>query len=160
MEHSYFQFIRKVFRDVTRPILDTEGEIYQYVGDEIVISWPTSKGIKDLNCIRCFQRIQAKLKEVGPAYEEEFGVVPEFKAGLHVGKAIVGEIGVIKRDIAYSGDVLNTTARIQSKCNELNSTLLISADLLNLFPKGQLSPQPMGKVELKGKAEALALYSL
>lgn len=158
-ERQYFNFIRKVFRDVTPVLLDTKAEIYQYVGDEIVVSWDLKNGIKDLNCIRCFQNIREKLKELGPLYKDQFEVLPEFKAGLHAGKVIIGEIGVIKREIAYSGDVLNTTARIQSKCNELGVTLLISEDLLNHFPKGHLSPRPMGKVELRGKAEALSLYS-
>ncbi len=159
-EHKYFSFIQKVFKDVTPVLLDTKGEVYQYVGDEIVITWKIKNGIKDSNCIRCFQNIKNLLKKFGPIYEEQFGVVPEFKAGLHVGTAIVGEIGVIKRDIAYSGDVLNTAARIQSKCNEFGASLLLSEDLLSYFPEGYLSLKSMGKVELRGKAEALSLYSL
>ncbi|MEJ2005405.1 MAG: adenylate/guanylate cyclase domain-containing protein, partial [Cyclobacteriaceae bacterium] len=111
-EHQYFSFIQKVFKDVTPVLLDTEGEVYQYVGDEMVLTWKVKKGIRDLNCIRCFQGIRHLLDELAPVYMEQFGVIPEFKAGLHVGAAVVGEIGVIKRDIAYSGDVLNTTARI------------------------------------------------
>lgn len=159
-ERQYFNFIRKVFMDVTPVLLETKGEVYQYVGDEIVVSWKVTDGIKDGNCIRCFKNIQESLRKLGPLYEAQFKVVPEFKAGLHVGKAIVGEIGVIKRDIVYSGDVLNTTARIQSKCNEFGASLLLSEELLNHFPKGYLSPKPIGKVELRGKAEALSLYSL
>lgn len=159
-ERPYFNFIQKVFKDVTPVLLDTKGEVYQYVGDEIVLTWPVKTGIKDTNCIRCFQDIQKLLQELSPVYQDQFGVIPEFKAGLHVGNAIVGEIGVIKRDIAYSGDVLNTAARIQSKCNELSASLLFSEDLLNRFPTGLLSPIPMGKVMLRGKAEAVALYSL
>ncbi len=159
-EHQYFKFLRQVFIDVTPALLDTRGEVYQYVGDEIVISWNLKNGIRDTNCIRCFQIIKDTLRDLGPSYADKFGVIPEFKAGLHVGRAIVGEIGVIKRDIVYSGDVLNTTARIQSKCNELGVSLLLSVDLLNQFPKGHLSPTPIGNVELRGKIEAISLYSL
>jgi adenylate cyclase len=159
-EHLYFQFIQKVIMDVTPILLETRGEVYQYVGDEIVINWSIRNGIKDVNCIRCFQIIKERLNELAPRYEDQFGVVPEFKAGLHVGKAIVGEIGVIKREIAYSGDVLNTTARIQSKCNELGVSLLLSEDMLNQLPRDRFSPKHMGKVQLKGKAETLSLYSL
>jgi adenylate cyclase len=159
-EHRYFRFLQKVFKDVTPIILETRGEVYQYVGDEIVISWKVREGIKDINCIRCFQNIRKLLTDLEPLYQAQFGVKPEFKAGLHVGSAIVGEMGVIKRDIAYSGDVLNTTARIQSKCNELGVSLLFSEDLLACISKDQLLVKSMGKVELRGKAKALALYSL
>ena len=51
----------------------------------------------------------------------QYGVVPEFKAGFHVGFATVGEIGVLKKIIAFSGDVLNTTSRIQSNCNKFDT---------------------------------------
>ena len=39
-------------------------------------------------------------------YLQKYNVVPRFKAGAHIGNAIAGEIGIIKRDITYSGDVL------------------------------------------------------
>lgn len=159
-EHKYFKFIQKVFKDVTPVLLDTKGEVYQYVGDEIVITWKIKPGIKDLNCIRCFQDIKKLLQNMAPLYRKEFEEVPEFKAGLHIGSAIVGEIGVIKRDIAYSGDVLNTTARIQSKCNEYGVSLLISEDLLNLLPKNELSTVSIGEVQLRGKSKSVKLYSL
>lgn len=159
-EHQYFHFLRKVYSDMTPVLLETKAEVYQYVGDEIVVSWNLKNGIKDLNCIRCFQNIMQLLKDLGPSYIDQFKVMPEFKAGLHVGRAIMGEIGVIKRDIAYSGDVLNTTARIQSKCNELGTSILISGNLLNYMPEGSLSFRSMGKVALKGKSQALSLYSL
>ncbi|MCJ7467560.1 MAG: adenylate/guanylate cyclase domain-containing protein [Maribacter sp.] len=159
-ERQYFHFLRKVFSDVTPVLLDTKAEVYQYVGDEIVVSWNLKNGLKNLNCIRCFQNIMQLLKDLRPSYIDQFKAVPEFKAGLHVGRAIIGEIGVIKRDIAYSGDVLNTTARIQSKCNELGASLLISENLLNHFPKNHLSFRSMGKFELRGKSEALSLYGL
>ena len=159
-EHKYFSFIQKVFKDVTPVLLETKGEIYQYVGDEIVITWKIENGIKDSNCIRCFQNIKKLLTDLAPLYEKQFGVVPEFKAGLHAGKAIVGEVGVIKRDIAYSGDVLNTAARIQSKCNELGASLLFSEDILCLFPEAHFPSNFIGKVKLRGKSEAINLYSL
>ena len=159
-EHQYFSFIQKVFKDVTPVLLDTEGEVYQYVGDEMVITWKIKKGVKDLNCIRCFQGIRDLLDELAPVYKERFGVIPEFKAGLHVGAAVVGEIGVIKRDIAYSGDVLNTTARIQSKCNTYNVSFLLSGEALSLLPAEKLSPVSIGNVELRGKSKTVNLYTL
>ncbi len=159
-ELRYFQFIQRVFQDVTPVLLETRGEIYQYVGDEVIVSWTVREGLQNLNCIRCFQEVKQHLEDLSPGYEKDFGVVPEFKAGLHVGRSIVGEIGVIKRDIAYSGDVLNTAARIQGKCNELGAKLLVSEDLARRLPTESLSLSPKGKVALRGKAEAMELFGL
>ncbi len=159
-EEKYFKFIRKVLKDVTPVILKTKGEVYQYVGDEIVISWSIEEGMKNLNCLACFTEIQKLLKTLGPEYQERFGLQPVFKAGMHAGSVVVGEIGVIKRDIAYSGDVLNTAARIQSKCNDMGVLILFSDALLKYMPKNDLSIKPMGQVVLRGKSESVSLYSL
>jgi len=159
-EQKYFRFLQQIFKDITSVLLSTKAEVYQYVGDEVVLSWNINNGTQNLNCIRCFQNISKLFKESKTYYESEFGAIPNFKAGLHVGSATVGEIGVLKRDIVYSGDVLNTTARIQSRCNEFGVSLLLSENLLNCFPKGKLQTKSMGKVELRGKSEALFLYSL
>ncbi len=161
-EEQYFSFLNDVFKYATDGILNTMGEIYQYVGDEIVISWKMEKGMKDANCIKCFFEIQSILKQKGSYFKAKYGITPEFKAGLHYGYVMAGEIGVVKRDIAFSGDVLNTTARIQSKCNELGVNILLSKyliDHLNLSPDTYL-PKKMGDIFLRGKEQKVVLYTV
>ena len=161
-EVQYFNFLKEVFQHVTPSIVYSNGEIYQYVGDEIVISWKTNKGAENANCIRCFFNIQRELSKKSDYYKNKYGVVPEFKAGLHYGYVMAGEIGIVKREIAFSGDVLNTTARIQSKCNELNVNILLSKfllDKLNLRPE-LFTSILMGDTLLRGKEQSLSLYTL
>lgn len=159
-EKQYFNFLQKVFKDITPELIKTEGEIYQYVGDEVTVSWEVEKGVKDQNCIRCFSMIDKKLTDLEKEYQQNFGAMPQFKAGLHVGPVMLGEIGVIKREIVYSGDVLNTTARIMGMCNELGERLLFSESLLNKLSKTELNVRSKGKIELKGREETVHLYSL
>ncbi len=161
-EAQYFNFLKEVFQHTTPSILYSEGEIYQYVGDEIVISWTTNKGTKNANCIQCFFNVQSALNKKSDYYNEKYGVVPEFKAGLHYGNVMAGEIGVVKREIAFSGDVLNTTSRIQSKCNELGVNILLSKflmDKLNPNPD-TFPPKLMGDILLRGKEQSLSLYTV
>lgn len=159
-EQKYFKFLQQFFKDITPVILETGAEIYQYVGDEIVLTWDVESGIKNQNCIRCFRSIQTLLDESSNSYQSNFGDVPRVKAGIHSGKAVIGEIGVIKRDIAYSGDVLNTTSRIESKCNEYGAEILISKVLLDLLGDMKTHAIPVGQVQLRGKSQALELYKL
>ena len=162
-EEKYFNFLKDTFKHVTPAILNSKGQIYQYVGDEIVISWKTNSGTKNANCIQCFFDIKKALLDKGAYYRENYdGLVPQFKAGLHYGDVMVGEIGIVKRDIVYSGDVLNTAARIQSKCNELGRDILLSRYLLE-----KLEPLPnpfksmaLGEMELRGKQESVMLYTV
>ncbi|MBI1939282.1 MAG: adenylate/guanylate cyclase domain-containing protein [Ignavibacteriales bacterium] len=159
--NKYFQFINEYFNDMTDPILFSRGEIYQYVGDEIVVSWQIKNGLADNNCINCFFKIKEAVENVGYKYKAKYGFVPEFKAGIHIGKAVAGEVGVIKKEIVFSGDVLNTAARIQTKCNEYGVKLLASEDLiakLNFAP--DYKAVEIGEVTLRGKQSPTRLYSI
>jgi adenylate cyclase len=94
-------------------------------------------------------------------YESKYGIVPEFKAAIHAGPVIVTSVGKQKKEIVYHGDVLNTTSRIEKKCNELNQKLLISGDMLNFInPGNEFNIEPKGEIELKGKAQKLSLYGV
>ena len=162
-ELEYFNFIRRFFQDVTPSLLENNGEIYQYVGDEIVVSWKLEKGLDRQRCLQSFFDAKAKLTSLADTYQENFGVVPSFKVGLHYGSVIIGEIGLVKRDIAFSGDVLNTTARIQSKCNHFGVDILISKQLFEALPlEGQdkFQFESVGEVELRGKARPLQLFTV
>jgi adenylate cyclase len=161
-EKQYFNLLHDTIQDATTPILSTKGEIYQYVGDEIIISWPTDVARYNANCLECFFAIQNAVKKRGQYYLEKYGVVPEYKAGLHYGNVIAGEIGVVKRDITYTGDVLNTTSRIQSKCDELGVDILLSKHLLDRLQllEGRFQPRMIGAVPLRGKSQDELLYTL
>lgn len=159
---QYHLFLKALFSDVTIPILQTHGEIYQYVGDEIVLTWEMNQPENVENCLLCFFKIQKFLDEKESKYLQNFGVKPHFKAGAHYGCVIAGEIGVIKRDITYSGDVLNTTSRIQGMCNELQSNFLISQSLFELYRSNKqlYNFEQKGEIPLKGKTDAMELISV
>jgi len=162
-DELYFNFLKDAYRDATPAILNSKGEIYQYVGDEIVVSWKKDSGIENANALQCFFDIQQRFKERASYYKDTYdGLVPEFKAGLHYGFVMAGEIGIVKRDIAYSGDVLNTTSRIQAKCNELKVNILISKYLMDMFVSipEVFKPAEVGKIALRGKQQSLMLYTV
>ena len=162
MESSkFFEMLREIYKDITRPIVESSGEIYQYVGDEVVISWPVEKGIRNNNALHCFYRIERTIEEKKSKYLEKYGVVPTFKAGLHIGKATTGEIGVIKKDIVYSGDVLNTTSRIQALCNQYDVKILVSSALLQLMKlSAKYMAIPIGEISLRGKEQKIDLNTI
>jgi len=158
---KYFDLIKSYYADMTDAILETKGEIFQYVGDEIVVSWPEKTGLKNNNCMDCFSKISEVFNDKKSTYINQFGLVPEFKAGFHIGEVTTGEIGIIKKDIIYTGDALNTTARIQSECNNYGVRALISEDLvIKLNPDANFSFVEIGKLILRGKQEAIQLFAI
>lgn len=161
-EVQYFNFIKDVIRDATPVILKFKGNIYQYVGDEITVSWWMTPGLQKLNCIRCPLEVRKIFNHRSSYYMSTYGAVPDFKAGLHCGPVMVGEVGVVKRDIAFSGEVVGTAARIQKRCNHLEVNLLISNDLKELLQWSgtKLRPEHKGDLLIRGKRENLALYTV
>src|SRR5690606_14690721 len=101
--------------------------VYQYVGDEIVISWKVNEKMENMSCVQFFFACEEQFLNRSEYYIKKYDLVPCFKAGLHLGKVTAVEIGEIKRDIAYHGDTLNTAARIQGMCNQYDKKILISA---------------------------------
>lgn len=159
-DKKYHELLKDIFTDVTNPILENEGEIYQYVGDEVVVAWKYQEGIEDSKCIRCFFDIKNYLGERKEKYLRQYGLLPSFKAGIHCGKVVAGEVGIIKRDITYSGDVLNTTSRIQGICREFNAEVIVSSDLASVLPLNGFILQTLGSIKLRGKEKEMQLISI
>jgi adenylate cyclase len=158
---KYFKLLNKYYADTTEAIIQTSGVVYQYVGDEVIVSWDLKNGIKNNNCIRCFYMMKEALQVESENYRQQFGLVPDFKAGLHFGKVTTGEIGVLKKEIFFTGDVMNTTARIQSNCNKYETDILMSEDLLlELNESEYYKPNAIGECELKGRQETIKLFSI
>lgn len=158
---KYFRLLNDFFYDVTGAIIEAKGEIYQYVGDKIVISWTIKNGVEKMNALKCYFNIAEIIKKDSQKYQEKYGLVPSFKAGMHFGEVTVGEVGVLKRDITFSGDVLNTTSRIQEFCNKYNEKLIVSKNLLELFViDNTYTFREIGQMNLRGKAEPVTLFGV
>ena len=157
---KYFQLLREYYNDLSDSIIDNYGEVYQYVGDEIVISWQSRFGTKNNSCIKCFYAMQKALNRKAVHYRKKFGTTPTFKAGVHFGKVTTGEIGALKKEIFFTGDVLNVTARIQGMCNEYGEELLISGDLLSNLDDNGFTAKSLGKIQLKGREKHLELFAV
>jgi adenylate cyclase len=93
-------------------------------------------------------------------FKRRYGIVPEFRVGINVGEVTVGEIGVLKKDLAMSGDTMNTTARIRSACNELNHHFIVSKNFVEASGLKDWQTESLGLVDLKGKDQSIELFSL
>ena len=156
---KYSTLIQDCFNDLAI-VLENEAEIYQYVGDEAVLTWPLEKGLKNQNCLEAYFNFAEFLKKRSDYYQEKYDCEPFFKAGLHSGLVTVTEVGKYKKEIAYHGDTINTAARIQGQCNSLKASLLISETLKNQLVLDGYSYSKKGAVPLKGKQTEITIYSI
>jgi len=156
---SYFRFIREFIYHISTALLELGGRIYQYVGDEIIVSWPANqKNYK--NCIQALIAARKNIEKNGNRFRREYGFLPEFKVGIHYGEVTIGEIGVIKKDLAMSGDAMNTTARIRDACSELNQKFIVSKEFLEKSNLTDWQTETLGGFELKGKNTSIELFAL
>lgn len=157
----FAKFLKDYYSDITEAIRKSNAQIYQYVGDEIILSWSYENGLRNNNFIHCFFQMKELINGMKEKYIEKYGVYPEFKAGLHGGRVIVTWVGEMKKEIVYLGDVLNTAARIQEDCKRLSKDFLISEDLLNSIKDlGSIKAEFVEETILRGKERQVKLYSL
>ncbi len=159
--YQFSLFLKDYYSDITDAIRNTNAEIYQYVGDEIVLTWSIANGMKNNNMLNCFFEMKKLIDVQKPKYLKRYGVYPEFKAGIHSGKVIVTWVGEIKKQIVYIGDVLNTTARIQEASKRLSKEFLISGDLLEQVKHMEgFKATFEDETVLRGKKKGIKLFSL
>lgn len=158
---QYSSFIRDSFMEINKILKKYDAEIYQYVGDEIVVSWQTDIHTNKMASVDFYFACQQQFENRRNYFIEKYNVVPFFKAGLHIGKVSAVEIGEVKRDIAYHGDTLNIAARIQSMCNQYGKQLLTSSHFINeVVLNNQYYTQQLGSILLKGKTIPVEILSI
>lgn len=160
-DDRYHGLLRDFFSDIADPILESEGAIYQYVGDEVIVAWNYEEGLKNNRCITCFYDIKRKINQNAEKYRLRYGLIPTFKAGFHCGRVVAGEVGTLRREVTYSGDVLNTTARILALCRNYGAEVLASGSLLSqLCLDKTFEVLELGRMKLHGKQTEVLLNAI
>jgi adenylate cyclase len=155
------RFLGEVFRLASDPIDDHRGDVYQYVGDEVVITWMVTEGRAGGRPVACFFAIEQALARAAPEFQREFGAVPRLRAALHAGPVITGEVGGSRRAIVYHGDVMNTTSRIEQATRDLERQFLVSGDALErLADLEGFAREDLGPRQLRGRAAAIQVYAV
>lgn len=160
-DDQYYSLVDDFFHDISKPIVECDAEIYKYVGDEVIIMWPMEKAVESPNCVDLFFMIRHTVRRKKEYYMNKYGVLPIFKAGMHGGTVVSALIGDIRKEIVYSGDVLNTSSRLEEICNDYNAELLISDAVYNKLKwTGRYNAKSLGIIQLKGKLKPLEVFSI
>tara|TARA_R110001592_G_scaffold109879_5_gene305873 strand:+ start:1262 stop:2308 length:1047 start_codon:yes stop_codon:yes gene_type:complete len=156
----YSQFIQDCFFDL-QVVQEYGAEVYQYVGDEVVLSWKSKPGMDYSTCLKAFWAFQDQLNKRKNRYITKYGQIPVFKAGINEGVVTAAEVGEIKREIAYHGDTMNITSRIQEKCNYYDRLLLVSECYYDkISHQDGYEGELLGEEELRGKNERIKIYAI
>ena len=157
----FHALLSETFTRLSRVVTDFGGEVHRYVGDALIATWPLGTPEENARPIRCLFACRDALEAARSDLLRRHGHLPEFRAGLHSGPLVAGEIGGFKREIALVGDAMNTAARLEQACRTTGHALLVSKPLLDrtLMPAGIVATS-LGSHLLRGKAERLELFAL
>jgi len=155
------RFLDRTFRTLTVAVEDFRGEVLNYIGDEVIITWPELGGALDCRPLRCFVAMRDELERESARFEREFGVAPRIRGSLHFGPVIVGEIGAIKRAIVFNGDVMNTAARLEELSRDVDGGFLASQAAMARFDSSPpFAVREIGRVPIRGRTDGIDVVGL
>lgn len=159
---AFHRLLNRFFSDLTEPVLSWRGVIHKYVGDEMIVTWPLDGSRDSSGAFAAVAEAHARLDSLREDYLREFGVAPQFRAVLHAGEVVTGEMGEVKREIVLLGDTINTTSRIEQLAKSLpEHATIASAEAIATAPLPPgLTAAPLGQFSLPGKSTAINLFAV
>ena len=155
------RFLDRTFRLLTVAVVDYRGEVLNYVGDEVIVTWRESSGAIECRPLRCFTAMRDALAHASGQFEHEFGAVPRIRGSLHFGPVIVGEIGDIKRAIVFNGDVMNTAARLEELSRSVDGGFLASRAAMERFNSAPpFAVRELGRLTIRGRADGVGVVGV
>jgi adenylate cyclase len=159
---KYSPFIQECFRGIGLLQVKYRGSQYQFVGDEVVISWSAKRKKNYRNAVDFFFEFNRQFIERADFFRNEFGIVPNFSASINSGKIMMAEVGDLKSELAFHGDVLNTAARIQKQCKSHGKEILVTGQFIDHFKEvsnGYLI-EFIANEQLSGKKRRVDIYTV
>ena len=155
------RLLDRTFRLLTLAVVDYRGEVLNYVGDEVIVTWREDGGAIECRPLRCFMAMREELARASNQLEREFGAAPRIRGSLHFGPVIIGEIGDVKRAIVFNGDVMNTAARLEELSRNVDGGFLASRAAMERFN----SPPPfavrdLGRLPIRGRVDGIDVVGI
>jgi len=158
---EFHALLNAFFADIGEAAHEYGAEIHKYIGDEAILSWPITQGLRESRAALCVFAAARNIERRTEWYRGRFGLTPSFRAALHIGTVAAGEIGQQRREIAYVGDTLNTAARLLDAARDAGRDVVVSRALLDRLslPDGLLV-EPLPPADAAGKREKVPLAAL
>ena len=146
---------------ISRCILDNGGTLDKFIGDAAMAFWGAPLPQEDfvMKAVRAAADMVEGSQELSWQLLEKYGRTVSFGIGVHVGEAVVGNIGSPERmDYTAIGDTVNTSARLEA--NAPAGTIYISRAVADAL-EGRIRVTSLGdSVRLKGKQEGFEVLTM
>ncbi len=150
------------FSAIADIITANNGTIDKYIGDAVMAFWgaPLADHLAAEHAAKTALQCREKIEQLNREWLAR-GMTPFLtRIGLHLGEAIVGNIGSPER-LSYTaiGDTINIASRIEGMNKNYDTRILVSAAVEKAI-KGAFSLKLVDRVLLKGRTEKINIFDL
>lgn len=150
------ELLNEYLRLATDVILAYEGTLDKFLGDAVMAIFNAPEGQPDHphRAVEAALTLRERVRE----WNSEYGETLAFGIGVHLGEAVVGNIGTA-RAMNYTaiGDVVNLARRLQE--HAAPDQILVSEDVVARLGK-RAKARPLGKLQIKGRQQSAQVFEL
>ncbi len=158
-------FMNELLSPLSDAIQSELGTIDKYIGDSIMAFWNAPLDIEQhpLRACRAVLKMRDAMHDLNArdafGFRERGLSAVKIGIGLHTGEACVGNMGSQRRfNYSAMGDVVNTSARIESSCKAVGMDIVVSEEIVRAVPA--FAFLEAGARPLKGKARPMKLFGM
>ncbi|UEM21343.1 adenylate/guanylate cyclase domain-containing protein [Skermanella mucosa] len=156
---KFHAYLDDFFRIAGRVAFDCNGDVHDYIGDEIIVTWPVGKDSRD--ALMFFPLLKKRLDGSRSVFHQRYGHEIDYRAGMHLGPVVTGEVGEFKQKITFLGDTVNTAARLEQIARTSGSSILVSRSVLDQVPlPSEMKATPLGLMPVRGKSRPMEVVRL
>lgn len=164
MPYDVLFILNQFFAEMTEALRATGGYYAQFTGDGLMALYGHESDDIERTILQAFEGAAEMLRRIDGLNQHLESELPHplrIGIGIHMGKAIVGEMGPPGREnISAIGDTINTTARLEAQTKGHGVPLVISKALFDFGPIPLPDNAVMHEVALRGKNQSVAYYAL
>ncbi|MDD3145197.1 MAG: adenylate/guanylate cyclase domain-containing protein [Candidatus Gracilibacteria bacterium] len=156
-------FLRDYLSEMSDIIMDSNGFINKYEGDAIMALWGAFTPYDNSSYYSCLSALkqQKRLSELNEIWGKKGFSTIKVRIGLHVGEAIVGNIGSTGRKMEFTalGDSVNLASRLEG-VNKFYGTYICVSESIYEEVKDLFEFRYLDKIRVKGKNKPVKIYEL
>ncbi len=152
--------LNRYFRSMGEAIEQAGGRVDKFIGDGIMALFGVDASAADgaNAALRAAQAMSAQLDELNRLLEADLPAPLRIGIGIHVGPAIVGEMGYGPAiSVTAIGDTVNTASRLESKTKDFGAQLIVSEQVSDASTL-DTSDLRREEIEVRGRREPMSIF--
>lgn len=154
------RFLNRFLSEMSNIILESGGTLDKYQGDAIIAFWNAPLTVHDhrVRAVRAAVACQRRLQELASEFENDFGIRPRMRIGIHTGVVSVGNFGSdLRFNYTMIGDAANVASRLEG-VNKVFGSYTIASEATRVAEIAGVVWRKLGRVKVVGRGEPVVIY--